>query len=156
MQPSVEPATVAIPANLTNPKRKRLLLKWSLILTGLVLAYFTWQCGSGMHAAAQLSDQAVRTFHSELDSAAYENIFRDSDAAFQNAGSHEQLIKFLAGVHSKLGASRSFSRRSIFVNATTNGTFVKVEYASVLSRGVLMRSSRGAGKVAASSSSATT
>jgi hypothetical protein len=54
-----------------KPKRKRVLLKWSLVATGMLLAYFMWQCGSGMSAGAQLSDDAVRRFHSQLDSEAY-------------------------------------------------------------------------------------
>jgi hypothetical protein len=119
----------------TKPKRTWILLKWSLIVTAFVFGYFTWQCGSGMNAAARLSDDAVRRFHSQLDTAAYESIVRESDAAFQNADRPEELLKFLAGVHSKLGTSRSFVRRGIFVNANTNGTFIKVDYTSEFQQG---------------------
>ena len=123
------------PAASTKPKRNRILLKWSLIVIALVLGYFTWQCGSGMNAAARLSDDAVRRFHSQLDTGAYESIVRDSDTAFQKADSPEELLKFLAGVHSKLGTSRSFIRGGIFVNASTNGTFIKVDYTTEFQKG---------------------
>ena|SRR6266550_8003609 len=109
-----------------EPKRKRILLKWSLLATALLFGYFMWQCGSAMSAGTRLSDDVVRRFHSQLDSGAYDDIVRGSDEAFQESGSREELLRFLAGVHSKLGASRGFTRANIFVNASTNGTFIKV------------------------------
>ena len=118
-----------------QPKPKRVLLKWSLLATVLVLGYFMWQCGSGMKAGADLSDEAVRHFHSQLDSGAYGDIVRDSDEAFQNSESRDELVKFLAVVHSKLGPSRDFTRTNIFVNANTNGTFIKVTYQSTFDQG---------------------
>lgn len=118
-----------------QPKRKRVLVKWSLLATVLVLGYFMWQCGSGMRAGARLSDEAVRQFHSQLDSESYGDIVRDSDEAFQNSENRDEIIKFLAGVHSKLGPSRDFTRTNIFVNATTNGTFIKVSYQSTFEQG---------------------
>ena len=116
-------------------ERKRILWKWSLVAAAILLAYFMWQCGSGMIAGARLSDDAVRRFHSQLDSGAYEELWKESDDSFQNSGSHEELLKFLAGVHSKLGVSRSSTRTNIFVSATTNGTFIKVTYESTFEKG---------------------
>jgi hypothetical protein len=118
-----------------QPKPKRVLLKWSLIATALVLGYFMWQCGSGMKAGARLSDDAVRHFHSQLDSAAYSDIVHDSDEAFQNSANRDEMVKFLTGVHSKLGLSRGFTRTNMFVNASTNGTFLKVTYQSTFDQG---------------------
>jgi hypothetical protein len=118
-----------------EPKHKRTVLKWSLVATALVFGYFAWQCGSGMSTGARLSDDAVRHFHSQLDSGAYDNIVGESDEAFQNSDSHEELLKFLAGVHSKLGTSRGFTRTNILVNANTNGTFIRVSYASTFEQG---------------------
>jgi hypothetical protein len=94
-----------------------------------------WQCGSGLHAGARLSDDAVRHFHSQLDSEAYGDILRESDEAFQNSGSGDETTKFLAGVHSKLGSSRGFTRAGINVNASTNGTFIRVSYQSTFDQG---------------------
>ena len=97
-----------------------------------------WQCGSGMRAGAGLSDDAVRHFHSRLDSEAYGEIVRDSDTAFQNSENRDDIIKFLTGVHSKLGPSRGFTRTNIFVNAGTNGTFIRVTYQSTFEQGNAM------------------
>jgi hypothetical protein len=88
-----------------------------------------------MSAGARLSDDAVRHFHSQLDSEAYGDILGESDEAFQNSGNRDEIIKFLTGVHSKLGLSRGFTRTNIFVNATTSGTFIRVTYESTFDQG---------------------
>ncbi|MGA6983748.1 MAG: hypothetical protein WBZ11_19495 [Candidatus Sulfotelmatobacter sp.] len=124
--------TGSIPA---HKKNNKVLLKWSLLAAALVLVYFMWQCGAGMSAGARLSDDAVRQFHSQLDSQAYDDIVSDSDEAFQNSATHDELTKFLGGVHSKLGSSHGFTRTNLFVNATTNGTFIKVTYQSTFDQG---------------------
>ena len=77
----------------------------------------------------------MRRFHSQLDSEAYSDIVSESDEAFQNSGNRDEMTKFLAGVHSKLGLSRGFTRTNIFVNASTNGTFIKVTYQSTFDQG---------------------
>jgi hypothetical protein len=64
-------------------------------------------------AGARLSDDAVRHFHSQLDSKAYGDIVDDSDEAFQDSENRDEIIKFLTGVHSKLGPSRGFTRTHI-------------------------------------------
>jgi hypothetical protein len=134
-------ATLRTPTPLVPPsaqapaKRKWISVKWTLVAIVLLFGYFAWQCGSGMKAGALLSDEAVRHFHSQLDSEAYGDIVRDSDEAFQNSENRDELVKFLAGVHSKLGPSRDFARTNIFVNANTNGTFIKVTYQSTFDQG---------------------
>jgi hypothetical protein len=130
-------ATTGLSLNNSQGSRKRkwILLKWSLFATILLFGYFAWQCGSGMNAGARLSDDAVRRFHSQLDSAAYADIVNDSDDAFQNSDSRDELIKFLTGVHSKLGTSRGFARTNVFVNATTSGTLIRVTYTSTFDQG---------------------
>jgi hypothetical protein len=135
MEQGVAPTKIPLNNYPPEPKRKRVLLKWSLVAAALVFGYFTWQCGSGLSAGARLSDDAVRQFHSQLDSGAYEDIIRDSDKAFQKSGSPEELLKFLTGVHSKLGTSQGFARTNVFVNASTSGTFIKVTYQSTFERG---------------------
>ena len=114
---------------------RRTLLKWSLAASAVVLGYFMWQCGSGMSAGARLSDDAVRHFHSQMDSEAYGDILGESDEAFRNSGNPDEIIKFLTGVHSKMGLSRGFTRTNIFVNATTSGTFIRVTYKSAFDQG---------------------
>lgn len=118
-----------------RPERKRTLLKWSLVATAILVAYFMWQCGSALSAGARLSNDAVRHFHSQLDSGAYGDILGESDEAFQNSGNRDEIIKFLTGVHSKLGLSHGFTRTNLFVNATPGGTFIRVTYDSTFDQG---------------------
>jgi hypothetical protein len=118
-----------------KPKRKRTFLKWSLAATALLLTYFMWQFGSGFIAGARLSDDAVRLFHSQLDSGAYDEVLRESAWAFQNSESREELLKVLVGEHSKLGVWRSSTRTNIAVNVSTNGTSIKVTYQSTFKQG---------------------
>jgi hypothetical protein len=129
------PAPLIAPSVQAPAKRKWISVKWTLLAIVLVFGYFAWQCGSGMSAGARLSDDAVRHFHSQLDSQKYAEILDESDAAFQSSGSRDDILKFLSGVHSKLGASRSFSRTNIVVNATTSGTFIRVSYKSAFDQG---------------------
>jgi hypothetical protein len=126
MESAGTPAPVPIGSEPVEPKPKRSLLKWSLIASAFLFAYFLWQCSSGMYVAAHQSDSAVQRFHSQLDAGAFENILRESDEDFQNSDSKEALLKFLAGVHSKLGKSSEISRTNIFVNSGTGGTTIKV------------------------------
>jgi hypothetical protein len=118
-----------------RPNPKRLLLRWSLVATALALGYLLWQCGSAMTIGGRLSDAGVQHIHAQLDSAAYEAIVREADPLFQKAESHERLIKFLTGVHSKLGTSRGCTRNNIFVKAGTNGTFITTQYKSTFAHG---------------------
>ena len=134
MEESVTPQ-VPLDNYSAQTKRKHIPLKLSLLATVVVIGYFMWQCGSGMRAGARLSDDAVRHFHSQLDSEAYGDILRDSDEAFQNSANYDEITKFLAGVHSKLGPSRGFTRTNLSVNATTNGTFITVTYQSAYDQG---------------------
>jgi hypothetical protein len=118
------------------PKKQQWISwKWTFVLIVLLFGYFAWQCGSGMNAGAQLSDEAVRHFHSQLDSAAYGNILAESDDAFQNSAKADEITRFLTGVHNKLGKSHSFARTNIFVNASTGGTYIKVTYNSTFDQG---------------------
>jgi hypothetical protein len=88
-----------------------------------------------MRAASRLSDDAVRHFHLQLDSEAYADIVRESDEAFRNSANSDEIIKFLTGVHSKLGTVRAVTRTNVFVNASTNGTIIRVTYKSTFDQG---------------------
>ena len=116
-------------------KRKWISLKWSLIAIVLMFGYFMWQFGSAMSAGARLSDDSVRRLHSQLDTGAYDDILRESDEAFQNSASREELLKFRTGIHSKLGTARVCSRQHMSVNSGTHGTFINVTYRSTFDQG---------------------
>jgi len=128
------PSSVLVEAQ-PKPKRRKILLKWSLFATALLFSYLIWTFGSGLMAGAGPSDDAVRRFHSQLDLRDYEELLLESDEGFQNSESHEELLKFFASVHSKLGVSQGSTRTNINVNVSTNGTLITVTYQSTFEQG---------------------
>jgi uncharacterized protein DUF3887 len=117
------------------PPRKRVLLKWSLLATGLLLAYGLWQCGSGLVKGGQASDAAVAEFHHNLNAGSFEEIYSRSDQVFQESGKKEELFKFFTAIHKKLGNAGNASRGGINVNANTSGTFITVTYTTTYDKG---------------------
>ncbi len=110
-----------------SPKRKRVLLKWSLAATALLLAYGMWQCGSALTQGVRSSDAAVAHFHSALNACHFDEIYAQSDPVFRESGTREDTIK-LAAVHTKLGNAGQATRGGINVNTNMKGTFVTVSY----------------------------
>ena len=135
VRPPVPLVTSVAESPSAQSKRQWISWKWSLVAVVLLFGYFAWQMRSGMSAAARLSDDEVRHFHSQLDSEAYADIVRDSDEAFRNSANSEEIIKFLRGVHSKLGAARVVTSTNVFVNASTSGTIIRVTYKSTFDQG---------------------
>src|SRR5579885_403741 len=84
-RPLQTPAPLILPSVQAPEKRKWVSVKWTLVAIVLLLGYFAWQCGSGISAGARLSDDAVRHFHSQLDSQKYGEIVDESDEAFQSS-----------------------------------------------------------------------
>jgi hypothetical protein len=119
-----------------DPTRlKRVLRKWSLGVTAVLMTYLMWQCSSGLLQGRALSNAAVEHFHEQLNSGQYQEIFDEADDAFRASDNQQELLKFLAAVHAKLGAAGSESLSNIQVNANTNGTFVTTRYTTVFTRG---------------------
>jgi len=108
--------------------QKRVLWKWSLALLGILLLFLMWQCGSALYQGRGLSNAAVRHFHSELNGAQYEEIWKEADEGFASSEKHDELVRFLEAVHRKLGNAGAESMTNLNVNATTGGTFITANY----------------------------
>jgi hypothetical protein len=119
----------------TARKPIRVLWKWSFFITAVVLAFFMWQCGSALLQGRRLSNQAVRQFHQELNAGEYEAICQEASEGFTRSTKHDELLKFLQGVHTKLGSAGSESLLSLSANATTNGTSVSTRYNTQFANG---------------------
>ena len=119
----------------TKTPRMRVLWKWSLVVAAVVLIFFMWQCGSAFLQGQKLANAAVRHFHEQLNTEAYEEIYRSSDERFRAAQSHDQLIMFLQAVHRKLGNAGRESQVNMSVNATTGGTFITTWYTTAFTGG---------------------
>ncbi len=117
------------------PKPKRVLLKWSLLATALLIVYGMWQCGTGLMKGGQASDTAVAEFHRHLNAGQFDAIYDASNRAFQQSGDRQELLKFFAAIHTKLGNAGTANRKVINVNTTTSGTFVTVSYETAFEKG---------------------
>lgn len=119
--------------SVTSPKG--MLWKWSLALTASVFILITWQCRSALRQGRTLADPAVQDFHRELNEGQYEQIYRAADSGLAGEGRHDALIKFLEGVHTKLGEAGVARQLSIRVSATTFGSSIIAQYDTTYTRG---------------------
>ena len=114
---------------------RRVLWKWSLAVTGVVLLILMWQCGSAMVQGRKQANTAVQSFHQQLNTEQYEEIYRDADDGFKAGGDHDDLIKFLQAVHKKLGNAVDATQASIRVDRNTHGTFITAWYNTAFTSG---------------------
>ncbi|MGO9648894.1 MAG: DUF4019 domain-containing protein [Terriglobales bacterium] len=119
----------------TPPRSKRVIWKWSLALTAVVLIFLMWQCGSGLLRGRSLSAQAVHHFHEQFNNNQYTEIWTEADEGFQGSEQEQEWVNLLAAVHRKLGNAGVESLTNINVNATTNGTFITAIYKTPFDRG---------------------
>jgi hypothetical protein len=107
---------------------------WALIPV-VFLACFLSSCIGTLLQSREESNQAVHHFHQELNDAQYDQICQDADSRFTQSDTHENLVKFLRGVHTKLGNTTAENLINTNVNATTSGTFVRASYDSTFALG---------------------
>ncbi len=120
----------------SSPRRtKRGLWNWSLALTAMSLIILAWRCGSALHQGRALADSAVGEFHEKLNAGQYEEIYRGADQELAIETKHEELIRFLERLHSKLGDAGVTTQMNIRVNATTFGSSVVAQYNTTFARG---------------------
>ena len=120
----------------TAHKPIRVFWKWSFFITAVVLAFFMWQCASGLLQGRRSSNEAVRQFHQQLNAGEYEVICQEASEGFTRSAKHDELVNFLNGVHTKLGSAASESLLNIGVNANTNGTFITTRYNTQFANGL--------------------
>ena len=108
--------------------RIKVLWKWSFLFLLALVAWGAWQCGSGFRMASQLSEPAVQQFHQELDAGQYEAICSQAAEGFCANGADGDTVRFIRGVHEKLGNAGAVQRGMINVNTNTSGTFVTIQY----------------------------
>jgi hypothetical protein len=107
---------------------------WALI-PAVFLACLLSSCIGTLLQSREEANQAVHHFHQELNDAQYDQICQEADSRFSQSDTHENLVKFLRGVHTKLGNTTAENLGNTNVNATTNGTFIVASYDSIFSLG---------------------
>jgi|HubBroStandDraft_5_1064220.scaffolds.fasta_scaffold60930_3 hypothetical protein len=117
----------------TRPKR--VLWKWSLGATGVILLFLLWQCGFALVQGRKLANTAVRHFHQQLNTEEYDGIYNEADGGFKTGQNHDELIEFLHAVHKKLGNAGDEKQVNIRADTNTHGTFITTWYSTAFVRG---------------------
>lgn len=103
-----------------------------------LFAVATLACALGacsLAADTAASEQAVDKFHRMLDAGQFDAIYDQSSKDMKKAVSREDLDKFLAAVHRKLGNVRSATRGSISTFASLQGTRITIGYRTIYDNG---------------------
>lgn len=126
--------TTPIPDSAQGPPPKRVLWKWSAVLSTLILVFLMWQCGSALLQGRKLADAAVRQFHQQLNAEDYERIYREADERFRGQN-HLDSIRFLEAVHNQLGLAGTATQINVRVDTNTRGTFLTAQYSTAFAAG---------------------
>jgi hypothetical protein len=136
MTPGLAPDGPSNPDFSGLPRRsKRVLWIWALALLTLISTLLEWQCSSAVRQGQTLADPAVQEFHKKLNAGQYEKIYTEADEGLAGEGRHDELVRFLAGVHTKLGDAGVATQINIRVDATTFGSSVVAQYNTAFARG---------------------
>ena len=100
---------------------------------GLVTALLLAGCSGGESVKA--AESAIGTFHIELNTGRYEQIYAASDPQFKKAVSEPDFEKLLGAVHDKLGAYQTGKNAGWRVNYNTGGNNVVVQFDSTFEKG---------------------
>jgi len=76
----------------------------------------------------RLAGDGVTRVHAQMDDAKFLDIYSQAGVALRNASSQQDFIDFMSAVHRKRGKVQSASRTRFFVNFTTSGTRVTLNY----------------------------
>jgi hypothetical protein len=133
-----EPQSPAPNVGHTANPPKRILWKWSLAIAAIVLLFLMWQLGSALYSGPKLSDTAVQRFHDELNRGQYDEICREGDEGFHQGERHDDLLRFLQLVHTRLGNLEISKQVNLHVKAGTGGTFLTSQYSSHFTQGQAM------------------
>jgi hypothetical protein len=115
--------------------KKRVLWKWSIAVTLVLIAILFWRCGTGLIEGRQLSANGVQQFHALLNTGQHEQIYDGASDAFRSGGSKQDLIKFFQSIHRKLGDAGSSTLNRLNVAATPTGTYITAVYRTTFMEG---------------------
>jgi hypothetical protein len=109
--------------------------KWTVAIVAVVLALLTWKAGSALRDGRDLANTSVNGFHLMLNGGQYEEICQEADGVFAGSGKHDEAVRFLEAVHTKLGAAGAEKLTNVRVNATTRGEIIVAQYNTVFEHG---------------------
>lgn len=117
-----------------SPK-KRVLWKWSIAVTLVLITILFWRCGTVLMQGRELSANGVQRFHALLNSGQNEQIYDGASDAFRGGNSKEDLNKFFQSIHRKLGDAGSSTLNRLNVTPTSTGTYITAVYKTTFTQG---------------------
>jgi len=97
-------------------------LKSFFCVLGLLFA----GCGTGDNI--RLAENGVTRVHAQMDNGQFLDIYTQAYDGFRSATKQQDFLDFVGAVHRKLGKVQTATRGSYFVNFTTSGTRVRLNY----------------------------
>jgi hypothetical protein len=106
-----------LPPPPVSPKknnRNKIVLWISLAVVAfvIILAFL----GKHTYHDYRLSSAAMERFHQQLNAADYDDIYAEASDDFRKYGKHDEMIRFLAMIHEKMGNSGKTSMAGFHVN----------------------------------------
>ena len=83
-------------------------------------------CGSGDDL--RIAANGVTRVHAQLDNLQFADIYSQADDALRSVTKQQDFLDFVGAVHRKLGKVQSAIQSNYFVNFTTSGTRVRLNY----------------------------
>ena len=103
-----------------------------MLITAIALA---GPAGCSNSEDMKKAEAAVEHFHQQLNDAAFDAMYAESDDAMKAQATQEKLVKLLSAVHRKLGNFQSAKSTGWKVFTATGGTTVTLAYASSYEHG---------------------
>ena len=107
-------------------------MKKMLRLCGAILGLIVAACSNVVDTSA--AESKVTVFHQMLDGDLGAEIYSHASTDLQKAASEKDFVALISAVHRKLGTVVSSEKVGWFVQATTSGTFVTLNYKTVFSK----------------------
>jgi len=94
-----------------------------------------WQCGSALYHGRTLANGSVRAFHKAVDEERYEEICQNGVEGFHEGKNHDEMVRLLKLVHSRLGNAGAEELQKLNINSTASGTFLTGDYETTFQQG---------------------
>lgn len=94
-----------------------------------------WACSASKDV--DIARRAVEQFHQQIASAQDDAAYDETDPAYKESMSREAHEGFFAKIRRKMGAFKSSANTGYFVNASTAGTLVRLQYKTRCANGEL-------------------
>jgi hypothetical protein len=92
--------------------------------------------GCGSSETFRIAKEATIHVHAEMDSEQFTQIYSEADDAPRAAAKRQNFLDCISAVHGKLGWVQNASPNGFFVNLSTSGTRVRLNYQTKFDAGV--------------------